>query len=52
MPNDYQIGGSLHVDASTYATRQADSELYEARLRKEFCYASVVKEQRIMSLIV
>ena len=38
MVNDYQVGGSLNVNASTYVTRQADSELYAAMLRREFCY--------------
>lgn len=38
MSDDYQVGGSLNAEASTYVTRRADSELYETLLRREFCY--------------
>lgn len=34
----YQVGGSLQLEAPSYIVRQADCQLYEALLRGEFCY--------------
>ncbi|RCJ29266.1 hypothetical protein A6770_22720 [Nostoc minutum NIES-26] len=35
---EYQLGGSLPINAPTYVRRQADSDLYEKLTKGEFCY--------------
>lgn len=35
---EYQVGGSLLMDAQSYVERQADAQLYSTLLQGEFCY--------------
>ena len=35
---EYQVGGSLKINAPSYVERQADSQLYDALIKGEFCY--------------
>ncbi|WP_460206042.1 WD40 domain-containing protein [Scytonema sp. NUACC21] len=35
---EYQVGGSLKMDAPSYVERQADFDLYDALMKGEFCY--------------
>jgi WD40 repeat protein len=53
MPQySYQLGGSLAIDAPSYVHRLADSQLYEALKRGEFCYVLNSRQMGKSSLLV
>ena len=49
---NYQIGGTLRVTSPIYVFRQADSQIYEALKRGEFCYIFNSRQMGKSSLLV
>ncbi len=52
MKYQYQVGGSLAVDAVSYVARKADGELYDRLLEGDYCYIFNSRQMGKSSLLV
>ncbi len=52
MTYEYQIGGSLPLDAPSYIPRQADQDFYDGLKKGEFCYVLNARQMGKSSLRV
>jgi WD40 repeat protein len=50
IPYEYQVGGSLRLDAPSYVERGADHELFQALLAGEICYVLNARQMGKSSL--
>lgn len=50
--NNYQVGGSLPMDAQFYVVRSADRQIYEGLRQGEFCYVFNARQMGKSSLMV
>ena len=50
--SEYQVGGSLKVNAATYVTRDADRQIYQSLLQGDFCYVFNCRQMGKSSLRV
>ncbi|MDJ0579730.1 AAA-like domain-containing protein [Crocosphaera sp.] len=49
---EYQVGGSLRINAPSYVVRHGDSQLYQALLKGDFCYVLNTRQMGKSSLRV
>jgi len=51
-PDLYQAGGALSPRVPTYVERAADRELFDALVRKQYCYVLTARQMGKSSLVV